>query len=161
VLSEHPGAYPEQQVRVWLGQCQLASQQNLLDDVGELLATAENLIKETELVWWHPIIAYFQGQYHWQRGDNATAKTHFEVGKTAVVQGGSPDYLPLILLALARLTEGDEQIEYLLQTVEAAQARSRFVDRITCLQTAGRYLVESEDEKLREIGRACLAQAQP
>jgi predicted ATPase len=161
VLSEHPGAYPEQQVRVWLGQCQLASQQNLLDDVGELLATAENLIKETELVWWHPIIAYFQGQYHWQQGDNTTAKNHFEAGKTAVAQGGSPDYLPLILLALARLTEGDEQIEYLLQTVEASQARSRFVDRITCLQTAGLYLVESKDEKLHEIGRACLAQAQP
>jgi hypothetical protein len=161
VLSEHPGAYPEQQVRVWLGQCQLALQQNLLDDVGELLATAENLIKETELVWWHPIIAYFQGHYHWQQGDNTTAKNHFEAGKTAVAQGGSPDYLPLILLALARLTEGDEQIEYLLQTVEASQARSRFVDRITCLQTAGLYLVESKDEKLHEIGRACLAQAKP
>lgn len=140
VLDEHPQAYPEQQVRVWLGQCQMDLRQGLPEGVDEQLERAEKLIKEMGLVWWQPIVAYFQGLFYIQQGDRAAARVCFEAGKTAVSQGGSPDYLPLILLDLGRLSEGNKQIGYLRQAVEAAQQRSRAVDRVTCLQMAGQLL---------------------
>jgi len=114
--------------------------QGLPEGVDEQLERAEKLIKEMGLVWWQPIVAYFQGLFYIQQGDRAAARVCFEAGKTAVSQGGSPDYLPLILLDLGRLSEGNKQIGYLRQAVEAAQQRSRAVDRVTCLQMAGQLL---------------------
>jgi hypothetical protein len=118
----------------------MALRQGLPEGVIEQLERAEKLVKEMGLVWWQPVVAYFQGKYYCQEGNRAAARLCFEAGKTAVAQGGSPDYLPLILLELARLSEDNEQKGYLRQAVEAAQQRSRAVDRVTCLQMAGQLL---------------------
>ena len=95
-LDERPDAYPEQQVRVWLGQCQMALQQGDIERVVEWLDAADVLVADKNLVWWQSVAAYFRGKYHCLQGDSDAAKDCFARGETAVAQGGSPDYLPLI-----------------------------------------------------------------
>ena len=155
-LDERPDAYPEQQVRVWLGQCQMALQQGDIERVVEWLDAADLLIADKNLVWWQSVAAYFRGKYHCYQSELEVAEACFRLGETAVAQGGSPDYLPLIFLELAALVTDHSRETYLVQSIEAAQKRSRHRDRLHCLQTAGQLLLASKNEAMREIGQAAL-----
>ena len=157
VLKERPDAYPEQQVRVWLGQCYMTLRQGSIKGVAAWLDAAEVLVNDKNLAWWQPVVAYLRGLFCCHIGDLVEAREYFEQGATAVSQGGSPDYLPLILLELAQLTEGTTRDIYLIQTITAIRQRSRFIDRIHCLQTAGQMLLESKNEAMRTNGRNLLS----
>jgi hypothetical protein len=98
-------------------------------------------INEKGLSWWQPIAAYYQGQYHQALNQNDEAATQFRQGLVAIDGGGSPDYRPLLLLALAQLTDdAAERADYLQQCVAAAQQRARFADRKYCVKTAERMM---------------------
>jgi hypothetical protein len=81
---------------------------------------------------------------------------YFEAALKAVKRGGDPDMLPLILLQLALLEEDNgRRAQYLTASVNAANVRARYRDRITCFRTAAPLLINSADPQLRQIGQRC------
>lgn len=160
-LDRRPESYPEERVRLLIGLAQVALGKGLPQQAEKLLDEAGTLARENELVWWLPAVSYWLGLARLRRGDRGDARARFRHGLAAVESGGSPDFRPLLLLELARLEpSGERQLSFLEQCVAAARTRASYLDRLRCLEEAGRMLAKYEAPSWRELGQACLAQAE-
>jgi predicted ATPase/class 3 adenylate cyclase len=159
LIGLRPGNYPEEKVRLLVGQGELALKTNGVSDAISLLETAVQLIEEKDLEWWQPAAYYHLGRAHMHAGNLEAARRYLERGEASVDADGSPDYLPLIYLALAELVdEGDPQrFAYLEQSVRTAYTRARYHDKIHCWQQAGMWLKDAPIAAYRQLGTQVMA----
>jgi class 3 adenylate cyclase/tetratricopeptide (TPR) repeat protein len=143
IIDAQPDAFMEDFARLNLGRAQIELAAGALEQAEALLAEALALLQAGDLRWWQPAVFYFEGLLYQAQERPHVARRAFEKGLEAVAQVGCPDYLPLILLELARL-EPDlpARRARLLRCVAAAESRARALDRIYCLEQAGRLLAE-------------------
>lgn len=153
LIDKHPDNYLEQQVRLLVGDGQVALASGDAADAATLFADAAALSSEKEIHWWEAIAAYHRGAAQAQLGDAAGARTWLTRALEQADAGSCPDYVPLAFLALAQLAEQPaEREEYLRRCLEAAEQRARVVDRLHCYETAGGALQASSDSALVSLG---------
>ncbi len=139
LIGEQTAAYPQEQARLLIGLAQTALARNQPEQAAALLAQAQSLAQG--MPWWQPAIAYFAGLACRHRGDTAAARQQFHDGCRYARAQGCPDYLPLLLLELARLETAPAQRQlYLEQCLTAAARRARHADRLYCRAEAERLL---------------------
>jgi adenylate cyclase len=161
LIEKKPEYYAEEKLRLLLGKTQIALLTGSLAEAENHLQEADRLIHNYDLSWWQPAFYYYRGEYFRQQGDLDDAKRNWQLGlDTIEAQHGCPDYQPLILLGEARIAaDPDIRTGYLLNCLQRAEKRARFVDRLYCYQTAGKMLVQSEEPTLRQKGNAYMARA--
>ncbi|MBE2197965.1 MAG: tetratricopeptide repeat protein [Anaerolinea sp.] len=148
-----PESYPEKQARLLIGKSQISLAESDLATAMGFLKQARDLIEEKDFSWWLSIALYWMGIVQAKSGHEEEAVALFHLALTAMEQGGSPDYRPPILLALARL-EGDvhKKCVYLEQCVAATYERASYIYRLQCLQEAGQMLLLYDSERMRTLG---------
>jgi predicted ATPase/class 3 adenylate cyclase len=159
LIALQPESYAEEQVRLLIGVGQVKLQKGEVLAAELLFEQAASLSETKGMSWWQPVASYFGGLVKLAQNEKASGRNHFQKAYETIQSGrGCPDYLPLVLLELAYLeTEKNSKLNLLKKCVEAAKDRARYLDRKTCLQTAGRILVECDDPSLRLLGRESLA----
>jgi tetratricopeptide (TPR) repeat protein len=93
------------------------------------------LVEEKEITWWRPAVYNLYARVSLALGEIEQAFQAAQSGITAVSNGGCPDYLPLLFLAMGE-AKPEKRLEYLQDCVLAAEKRARYVDRVHCLQIA-------------------------
>ncbi len=157
LIERQPESYPEEEARLLIGWGQIELRDGSLAAADEQLKAALAMIDERDLSWWRPAVAYLLGITELSLNKPQEAKMYLEKGLSAIEQGGSPDYLPLILLALGQQEkETLKKYAYFEQCVQTAQNRARYSDRVYCFQEAGRALVHSTQPHQRQLGQWCL-----
>ncbi len=153
------GMYIQGAARLWLGLGVVALNGNHFSQAKTLFEKAVRAIDGRGLHWWRPAALYYLGVVKLAQNQHSTeAAAIFEQAKLAVVNGGCPDELPLILLQLAKLEVNESAKLLLLETaVSAAFKRSRFCDKLTCFQEAGELLMNAPLYRHRRLGGSCLA----
>ena len=99
----------------------------------------------TNISWWRPAVAYFQGVAARQMGEKARAVECFTAGRRLVEARGCPDYLPLLLLELARLEEDPARRKAYLEQCLSATQRAHAADRERCEREATHLLSLHEE----------------
>jgi predicted ATPase len=161
IIEQRPASYPEEQVRLFIGMAQVEIRDGSPEAGETLLNRAMDLIEEKELAWWRPAVSYFRGLARIKRQDIPASQFWFQQGINAIDEGGSPDYLPLILLELAQLEPaGERRLSLLEQCVAAARKRAGSLDRWRCLRVVGEMLIREEEPGWRRLGEQCLSQAE-
>jgi adenylate cyclase len=162
LIDRRPEYHLQETVRLLVGQAQLSLRSGALADVAAQLEQANSLIAERELLWWQPAVCHIAGEYYRQQGNLEKARTVWQKGLASIETNyGCPDYLPLLLLGLARLTAaGEARDNLLLDCLKAAEARSRYSDRTACYREAGELLCQSDDANVRAVGKSYLAQVE-
>ncbi|MCI0395006.1 MAG: tetratricopeptide repeat protein, partial [Chloroflexi bacterium] len=152
--------YPEEMIRLLIGQGQVELKSGSIEKAESLLEEATRLIEENNLSWWRPVALYFHGLTKLTQGESELAYRDFRKALDAFDQGGCPDYLPLILLELGMLTFGEEKRSYFEKCVKSALKRCRYKDRIWCFSTVGSVLQGCEEPGLQALRQYCLQQLQ-
>lgn len=161
LIEAQPESYPEEKVRLLIGQAQLALYEGDPTQAVALLAEAKTAIESMSFSWWRPAVHYLWGLAAQERGETAVAEQHWQTGLHAINQNGSPDYKSLILLALGQQAEDRAIKEVLLaESIAAARQRARYMDRKRCLEVAGNILASSSRPSMRQLGHNSQAEAQ-
>lgn len=161
LIEKQPESYPEEKVRLLIGLAQLALHEGQATQAVALLAEVKTAVETMNFSWWRPAVHYFWGLAAAERGETAVAEQHWQTGLESIPQNGSPDYKPLILLALAQQASKSAHKERLLtECIAAARQRARYLDRKLCLETAGNILTNSQSPPMRQLGETCLREAQ-
>jgi adenylate cyclase len=152
LIEQRPEHYPEEKARLLIGLAQLSLLNGSAPAAKETIEQANRLVVEKELLWWQPVVAYFQGECHRIDGDIQQAKAVWESGIMAIKSNfGCPDYAPLILLGLAKIaTSPDEREALLLDCLKKVEKRARYIDQFFCFREAGKMLVESNNPTLKQ-----------
>ncbi|HSH01461.1 MAG TPA: adenylate/guanylate cyclase domain-containing protein [Anaerolineae bacterium] len=125
---------------------------------GEWARSARFLLKGRELVkrhgyfWWQSAIDYWLGKLAGERGEMERARKAWQSGLLAAQGKGSPEYLSLILLELARL-ERDEgkRLVYIEHCLQAVEDRASYHVRQICREGVGELMVaEGEDKRNKD-----------
>lgn len=139
LLTTAPHPYPIEQARLSLGLTQVELRDGSPEAATQRLNEAKTLIFDHGITWWRPVYFYFQGALYIAQQEFEKAQDVLRKGVTAVQEGGNPDYLPLLLLELAHLAPDDQGQKFLKRCVTAAKERSRYLDRLHCLQVGQTY----------------------
>ncbi len=158
LIDLQPESYGEEKVRLLLGLGQVELMKGSLAVARTRLKEADRLINEKGFAWWRPVADYFLGLLNLHSHTPEKALKHFENGLKAGDDAGCPDYKPLILWQLALLETGDKRADYFEQCVAAANKRSRYQDRVTCLKEAGTWMLAQASPRLQALGHTCLKQ---
>ena len=135
LLAHHLAVDEVEVVRLWLGLAQLELRRGGRPKAEHWLHTAAQLLENSQSLWWLPALRYYQAMYQLGVPEVEEARRLLQEGQAAVVEGGNPDYLPLILLELAHLAPNAiEEHRYLSQCASAAHKRARYLDKLHCLQ---------------------------
>lgn len=135
LITLRPELNPEAQVRLLIALSQISLAK------GDFLAAqrygdqAFALVESKEIGWWRPAACYFSGKAKLELGNATQALDMLHLGVTAVANDGCPDYLPLLMLALAE-AEPEKRIEHLQKCIASAEKRARYVDRAYCIEVA-------------------------
>lgn len=157
LIEAKPDSYPEKLPRLLIGLGQIELKNGSIRQAEMLFQQAESLIEERYLAWWRPIAYYFAGLAKIEAGDREGGNVCLSKARDAIEQGGCPDYLPLIYLELAKLERNHQQRLHLFErSIKAANERSRTMDRIVCLETAGKILLDCDELPFQQIGDAAL-----
>jgi predicted ATPase len=149
-------AYTTEQLRLWLATGQMALHFQHPEQAESHFHLAMRAVQARHLSWWRPAVLYWLAMLKVALQNYNRAVHYFEAALKAVKRGGDPDMLPLILLQLALLEEDNgRRAQYLTASVNAANVRARYRDRITCFRTAAPLLTDSADPQLRQIGQRC------
>ncbi|MFQ5401407.1 MAG: AAA family ATPase [Anaerolineae bacterium] len=160
LICKRPADYPEERIHLLLGQAHVELQSGSVEKAKLYLGTAERWMDEREMAWWRPLAGYLSGLIKLKLGEREGARQALEEARVSVANEGSPDYLPLILLELARLANDDDaRLRLLADCVRAARHRARFCDRMICLKAAGSLLAQSDNPELVALGKSCLEEA--
>ena len=158
IIDFQPDSYIEEQARLYIGLGQVELNNGNYAAAERLLKRSRKLIIEKELIWWRPIAEYYLGCVYKFLDKPAKAIETFTFCFTTSYTG-CPYFKPLILLELAQLEDDLAQRNRLLvQCIRQAKKRSRFVEKLYCLEQAGQRLVESKGADLREMGENVLAE---
>ncbi len=161
LIETQPDSYPEEKFRLLIGLAQLALHDGHASTAVALLAEAKTAVEAMNFSWWRPAVHYFWGLAAQERGETAVAEQHWHTGLEAIDANGSPDYKPLILLALGQqATDPMIKDSLLAKAIAAARQRARYIDRKHCLLTAGALLVKSPRESMRRLGHESVKEAQ-
>ncbi|MCA9927663.1 MAG: AAA family ATPase [Anaerolineales bacterium] len=154
LINLQPESFLEERVRCLLGMGQVELYSGNLAISKDLLTEAKYLADKHKFYWWQPPNFYFFGLVHLASSDIETAIDFFQKGIKAVEDGGCPDYLPLLFLALAEIKPIDDNSLHLLaQSVKATENRARFLDRVKCLEFSSSQLINSTNEKFQILGQ--------
>ena len=152
LIELRPESYAEKQVRLQLCYAQIAINEFNNDEAISLLNEAENGIIQKGLSWWYPTLHYLLGKAFTQADKSENGLTHYRLGLEKIEQDGNPDYHSLLLLELGLQESGSElRRTMLVEAAEKAILRSRYKDKIMCLQTAIEYLQNSSLKEDREL----------
>ena len=136
LIELRPDAYLEKQVRLQLSYAKVALNRGDYRYALSLLEQAQSQIEERGFAWWYPVVCYFQGIALCHNDEVEKGLEQFNLGLEMVTREGNPDYLPLLLLELAR--NETENIEHrkklLVDCAEAAIYRARQIDKKICLE---------------------------
>lgn len=149
-------------IRLSLGLAHVALRVNQVEQAAVLAERALQMSETYCLSWWRPDALYIQGlaALAGARPDSQAlqkGRNYLQAALEAVQDGGCADYLPLILLQLAKVEfDTGRRWHYLAQCITAAQSRSRYQDRIRCFRVAGAILAQADDPHLRQLGATCL-----
>ena len=150
--------YAAESIQLWLGLAHVALARNATTEAVRVLMRAHQTAVSQRLTWWLPELLWLMGRQ--QLADQQPVETVAATWKTAVSIAqteGCPEELPLIYLSLSELpAETAVQHAYLERCAHAALARARHRDQLTCLDAAGRRLLESDMPQLRQLGQQCL-----
>ncbi|HIE54151.1 MAG TPA: hypothetical protein EYP90_03030 [Chromatiaceae bacterium] len=161
IIAKRPDAYLEKNAKLLMGLARLDIHAQSYQKAFSHLRQAETIIREKELDWWLPVVLHFTGTAHRLTGDDALAREQFLLSLSAIRQNGCPDYKPLTLLNLAQLTPNRTKQEQLLRDcVSQARQRARLLDKITCLEMAGRLFGAMGHEKLKQERQNLINEAQ-
>ena len=161
IIAKRPDAYPEKNAKLLMGLARLAIHAQSYSKAFSHLHDAETIIREKELDWWLPVVLHFTGTAHQLAGNAAPAHEQFNLSLSAIRQNGCPDYKPLTLLNLAQLTpDRTEQEQLLRECLSEARQRARLLDKIACLEMAGRQFAAIGNEKLKQEGQNLINEAQ-
>jgi tetratricopeptide (TPR) repeat protein len=159
LIDLQPESYIEERARLLIGLGQVEIFSGRLSKAMKLLHDAYDLIDERELIWWRPLVEYYLGIVYKNQGNIAEAKMYLQSSLVSAKEG-SPEFNSLVYLDLAELeTDLHTREELLEKSVLTARSRSRFGDKMVCLEKAGRLLLESKDGRLRKLGEECVAAA--
>ncbi len=141
MIEKQGEQFREEKARLLIGVGEMAVQTDRLEEARHCLVEALAIIEEKELHWWRPLAFYWYGRMQVKEGDIAAARRSFQQALEVTAEKGCPDYLTLIWLALAEVTENEaEQTRCLEQSVLTAHQRARYVDRLYCQQRVGEIL---------------------
>jgi tetratricopeptide (TPR) repeat protein len=161
IIERQPDTLPEETARALMGLGYVLVSEGRYGEAERLYQQAAGIIEDKDLCWWRPALYYFTGLVKSAQRDPGQARLLFQKAAAVTGERGCPDYLGLVLLELARLEPRVKKKEQLLeQCIEAANARARHLDRITCLQAAGEMLQTSQDSRRRYLGEQALRQAE-
>jgi len=154
LINLQPESFLEERVRYLLGIGQVELYAGDMALSKAYLDEAKELAYKHKFYWWYPAIYYFIGllnQFDLEFKDSLDC---FQQGVEAVKAGGCPDYLPLLLLAMAKI-EPDQDLQFALivRCVNTTENRARYLDRVKCLEFAAHQLVNSSNEKFRRFGQ--------
>ncbi len=160
LLRDNPGDYFELEARLNIGDAQLAINDKDYRLADQMLQAAQRIIEEKGLNWWEPVLYYFQGRVL-EATSGEFARQKYRLSEKSIQGGqGCPDYQPMILLQLAKLSEHeDEKRKHLFLSAKAAEKRARYGDKIGVFRDIGQYLIGNNDPKLVELGERCLKKA--
>ncbi|MCA9973222.1 MAG: AAA family ATPase, partial [Anaerolineales bacterium] len=158
LIDQQPENFPEEQARLLLGLGYALLRSGDQAAARQTLEEARLLITARELAWWQPAICYYRGLLQREAGDPAAAAETLDAGLAAIEAGGSPDYLPLLLLEAARLLPpGPQRDACLRRSLRSADRRARHADRLRCYREVGQLLADHPDAGFRALGRESLA----
>lgn len=161
LLEQRPANYIELRMRLLLAYGQLHLQEGNVQRAAAALTAAATLVEENTMALWRPVADWLYGRLLAAQNEPAQAQKRLQQALTAVQQGGNANYLPLILLELARLeSDPERRAELLEQCVEKTGQRAGYLDRIHCLQEAGALLLTLDKAHLQARGRDCLQRAE-
>ncbi|MBE2221353.1 MAG: hypothetical protein IAF02_07420 [Anaerolineae bacterium] len=157
ILEQYPNQFHEESSRWHIGLAQVELRNDNTAAAKTALFAAENLLEESNLIWWQPVVQYYLGELYLQEQDVVQAKIRFRNVLTLVKNGAMPDYQALSLLALATL-ELDEvaRLHLLEQCVATVEERARAVVYTHCMREAGLLLAASDSEYHKDLGNRCL-----
>ena len=159
LIELQPDSYIEEQARLYIGLGQVEINNDNLEVAETYLTLSENLIKEKELVWWKPIAYYFLGCVYKLQDELEKSYKYFGEGLSAS-EFGCPDFNSVLLLELAQFeAKASSRDELFKQSIMAAKKRARFLEKVYCLERAGRILKESEDASMRKLGELSQGEA--
>ena len=157
LIDLQPDSYIEEKARLLAGLGQVEIHSGSLAKAKIYLRDSYKLIDEKELIWWRPIAEYFLGIVSKLEGNAVQASRYFQKSLSSS-QNGCPDFKPLVYLELANLELEVEKREDLLEEcILSARHRSRYGDKILCLENAGFLLSKSDKDRLRLLGEESLA----
>lgn len=123
-------------------------------EASSYLNTAVNIINHRNYLWWKPAAHYYLGQTTLER---ERAVKQYQAALEAVENEGCPDYLPLILLELAKNSPIEaEKIKYLKKCLITAASRAKFHHKQLCITEAAHLLMQFDDDKLVQFGKRFL-----
>ncbi|KAA3664861.1 MAG: hypothetical protein DWQ04_03600 [Chloroflexi bacterium] len=156
---EDAGMYVQEAARLWLGLGIAALNTGHLSQAETLFQKALRAIESRKLDWLRPAVLYQMGMLQVARqADVGEIRPFFTKAHHAIVNGGCPDDMPLILLQLAKLADDEEKRRQLLEAcVSAVSHRSRYSDKVICYREAGELLLNADTPRLRRLGGNCLA----
>ncbi|MCA9957401.1 MAG: tetratricopeptide repeat protein [Anaerolineales bacterium] len=157
IIEERPENYPEKYARLLIGYGDIALHQGDYVQALHHLNEARDIIEEKNFSWWKPIVLYSLARTHLATNHQLLAKELTSLALEAVFAGGSLDYLPLLYLQLAQLEAAAEQkFGYLQESIQSALNRSRYNDKVYCLQEAAKLLLASQEANWQQLGKDCL-----
>jgi len=152
LIDLQPDSYIEEKARLLVGLGEVEIFSGTLSQAEELLQASYELINHKELIWWRPVVEYYLGVMCQKDGQKAQAEDFFQKSLVSS-QEGCPDFNSLTMLELAELASDIQEREKLLEDcILSAQKRSRFVDKVTCLERAGHLLKDSSNKRLKKLG---------
>ncbi len=161
LINLQPESYPEEKARSLIALGQIELEIGSLAIAEALFKEADEILSANELKWWHPALDYFHGVAKVRQQKYQDAQFLFNRGMKWIVMGdGCPDYLPLLLSGSAQITENVlQKHKFLKKSAEAALNRSRFAEKLICMEMAGYQLHFSTNPQDQTDGKGFLLYA--
>jgi tetratricopeptide (TPR) repeat protein len=161
LINQRPEDYTERLARLHIGMGQIKLRTGSIKQAHHLFQSANAIIEDKNIAWWRPIALYSLGLAKRQQGDVELARQDFLQAINAIDNEGCPDYLPLLYLELAQMEhDPTSRRAYLKNCLEAADLRSRILDKLNCFKLAGNLLLSEKEESWRALGKRYLARAE-
>ncbi|MBK9052925.1 MAG: AAA family ATPase [Chloroflexi bacterium] len=152
---EGPDMFLAARLRLWLGMASLEWQTEGCERAELFLNAAATLLQAYPLAWWNTVLLYLRGAVALAQGERSAAADLLRQAEKQISNGGNPDYLAPILLALAESTDSKrERVAFLAQGVQAARQRTRWVDKLAVFAAAGPVLLTRPE--YHDLGEMCL-----
>ncbi|GJM40144.1 MAG: adenylyl cyclase [Ardenticatenaceae bacterium] len=151
LLDTPSESYSEIQLRLLIASGYLQILKGSIKEALEFLDQAEELIKQKENAWWHPVLLYYRSTVCQMMGEEDKARLYLHRAADLANDRGCPDYKPIIYLNLVELeVNRDKKLFYIEQTVNLAEQRARIQDRIKCFGMVGELLQNMEGGIMQE-----------
>lgn len=125
----------EEQFRLLLGRAWAAAGLGNMAEAETLLDRAVDLNAIHDFQWWAPQLWYQKAELAIEGGHLLQAEKMLQRALASVENGGNPDIRPLAFLKLAQIAPSPaRKLHFLNHCLEAAGERSRFADRMICLE---------------------------